>query len=156
MKKLLPIFLAVTVVFTVGALCFYGGIKYDQSKSPSEMEKNGNFDASGFQTGASFGMDGTSQNNLEIANGEITAIDNNSITIKTQNGGTKIISYSELTEITKTETASTDDFKIGETISVSGASSEDGSINAETIQINTLSTNSFNGGQPNMNRSNAN
>ena len=58
-----------------------------------------------------------------------------SVTIKIPNGGSKIIFFSDSTEINKSARGSADDLEIGKTISISGSANPDGSITAETIQL---------------------
>jgi hypothetical protein len=135
MKKFLPIFLAIIIVFTVGALCFYGGMKYSQNKTSTGTGINKNL--GGPQNETPSGINGVQQNSGMIS-GKIIAVNENNITIESQDGSTKIITYSKSTEVNKTEIASTDDFEIGETVNINGVLNEDGGIIAETIQLNPI------------------
>lgn len=139
MKKLLPIFIAVIIIVGVGA--FYGGLKYGQSKSLTTIQGAGRGFANlspeerqarlqqfgGGQRGA--------QTDSGFATGEILSQDDKSVTIKLRDGGSKIIFFSTSTKIIKSTAGAVADFKTGETIMVNGEANDDGSITAQTIQL---------------------
>ncbi len=136
MKKILPIFIAIIIVVGVGA--FYGGIKYGESKN----EKSGNFpnfgNLSASERQQRFGQmspNGVRQGNGSFTSGEIISKDEKSLTIKLPDGGSKIIFFSDLTEITKSAKGTGEDFVVGENVIASGEINQDGSITAKTIQL---------------------
>jgi hypothetical protein len=133
MKKIIPIILVAVVV---GGVSFFGGMKYGQSKITSEFPDAGNFFG---QMSGNRGQNASSTRGFGggggIVSGEIISKDSSSITVKLQNGGSKIIFYSDTTEISKTTSGATTDLKEGETIIVGGTTSQDGSVTAKTIQI---------------------
>jgi hypothetical protein len=135
-----------TIIIVIGGLVvmglvFYAGMKLgskDQSDSNYKMF-SGQFDpqASGMQK---FG----GQNGLALnrtggmnggASGEVIAKDDKSITVKLKDGGSKIVFYSEKTSVLKTATTSLNDVLIGEQVAVIGSSNQDGSVNADSIQL---------------------
>lgn len=136
MKKIILIFVALILV--VGGGAFFGGIKYAESKNSR------NFSRGNFQNLAGLSseerqqrleeMGGTRQGGGFIS-GEILSKDNESVTIKMPDGGSKIIFYSETTQISKFIDGSSEDLNIGENISANGSANQDGSITAKTIQI---------------------
>lgn len=73
--------------------------------------------------------------------GNIISKDENSVTIETKsisndkNMGSKIIFYSEKTEINKVTKGTTKDISVGQQVTITGKPNVDGSINAETISI---------------------
>lgn len=67
--------------------------------------------------------------------GEIISKDDKSLTIKSPNGGSKIILYSSATEISKMASGTIADLSIGQTLTVSGQANQDGSFTAQLIQI---------------------
>ena len=69
------------------------------------------------------------------ASGEILSIDDKSITIKTRDGGSRIILFASTTPIYKSVTGTGADLKVNTQISTFGKSGSDGSIVAESIQI---------------------
>ena len=130
-KKILVVTMAIVIL--VGGGSFYGGMKYAQSKTPQrsaqgnfgELQRNGAANIGGLRGGGSGGFTA----------GEIIAKDNSSITVKLNNGGSKIVFYSDTTEIDKFAKGMAGDLKIGESITVNGQANQDGSLTAQTIQI---------------------
>lgn len=120
---------AVAIVCLVGG--FFGGIQYQKSQVPS-------FDRSQFQNGvrpSGFpARNGNTQGGRPVS-GEIVSLEDNTLTIKTQDGGSKIVILSELTNINKTSEATKDDLSEGEQVIVIGTEGSDGTITAQTISI---------------------
>lgn len=146
MKKLLPI-IVVLAVAAVGA--FYGGMKYSQSKTPQRFIQ-GDFqefrnlspeerEARAQQMGAAgigFGARGLGgRTGSDFASGEIISKDDQSVTIKLPDGGSKIIFYSDSTEIGKFVSGASDDLEIGQSVTINGKANEDGSVTAQSIQL---------------------
>lgn len=75
------------------------------------------------------------QQSSGFVNGEIIAKDDKSITLKLRDGGSKIVFFSDSTEITKTAKGLVDDLRTGQQIVVNGNQNPDGSVTAETIQL---------------------
>lgn len=132
MKKILP--LIIIVILVVGAGSFYGGMKYAQSK------KSTNGGSSNFRTGlgGGFNRTGNRQAGTGFATGEIIAKDDKSITIKLRDGGSKIIFYSDSTEIGKFVNGASNDLEVGKTVMVNGKTNQDGSITAQSLQIRPI------------------
>lgn len=126
MQKNVLISVAVIVLLAVAGGSFYGGMIYGKSQRSMPSFGNGNFQ--GTKSGNANGGSG-------MASGEITAKDGNSITLKTQNGGSKIIFYSSTTTVSKSTSGTTDDLATGTNISVTGTAGSDGSITAKSIQL---------------------
>lgn len=135
MKKTLIIIIATTVV--IGG-AFYGGMKYGQSQTPQTKFKAA-FQNGGTMTDGTAGSTNSERNNF--VNGEVIAKDEKSVTIKIMNGGSKIVFYSESTEIQKMTSGGPNDIIIGETVTVSGKTNSDGSITAQSIQVRPKSEN---------------
>jgi len=96
---------------------------------------NGNLEKRGFTDGQ--------QSGANFINGEIISKDNESITVETrgsrqaenQTEGSKIIFFSDTTEISKFIAGNGDDLRTGANVMISGRTNSDGSITAETIQL---------------------
>jgi len=151
MKKLIPIVIITAVV--VGGGAFYGGMKYQESKTP-QRPAAGNFqnlqnlspeerqqrlqelgtNAGGSRAGRTGGQAGGG-----FTSGEIISRDDKSITVKLQDGGSKIVFLSDSTEVTKSAQGSLGDLTVGTQISVNGTANSDGSVTAQTIQLRPAS-----------------
>ncbi len=140
MKKLLSV--AVVVAIVVGGGAFYGGMKYAQGRNSRgnftnlTAEQRQQFMANagaGFRSGA--GGQGMRGAGGGFTAGEILSNDSQSITIKMPDGGSRIVFYSDSTEISKQVAGSVSDLAVGKAVSISGSSNSDGSITAQSIQI---------------------
>ncbi len=142
MKKIIPIFVALILV--VGGGAFYGGMKYQQSKSSF-----GNLTRQNFQNlseeqrqqllqgnvGGSFGQGTGRGAGSNFLSGEVITKDEQSLTLKMQDGSSKIVFFSNSTQISKTTEGSVGDIEIGKQIMVTGQQNSDGSYTAKTIQL---------------------
>lgn len=151
MKKFFPIIILAIIV--VGGGAFYGGMKYGQSKAPqgftqgdfqnlrnlSPEERQQRLQELGANTGGSRNRTGGQQGG-GFASGEIIAKDDKSVTIKLRDGGSKIVFYSDTTEIGKIVNGAAADLEIGKTITVNGSPNQDGSLTAQSIQLRSVIT----------------
>jgi hypothetical protein len=132
MKKILPIIIVVAVV--IGGSAFFAGYKVGQSRSITNGRMGGlpgGGDTQGFPNGSGFGA----KNGGGMISGEILSRDDDSITVKLNDGGSKIIFYSETTDVSKTVDGVMADLEVGKTVVVSGVTNQDGSITAKTVQL---------------------
>ncbi|MFH1789808.1 MAG: hypothetical protein ABH832_01945 [bacterium] len=126
MNKTLLIIILIIIFAGVGGGGFYAGIQYNKSQSTNRFAnfqgtRNGNFNAQNTRPG--------------IISGSIVSKDDNSITLQLQDGSSKIIFYSETTQIGKFETGTAEDLFEDQTITVNGTTNPDGSTTAQSIQI---------------------
>lgn len=124
--------ITILVVIIVGAGAFFAGTKYQQSKQPSFRQFSG---GQGQRMGV--GNQGNRLGFRPVA-GEIISADDKSITVKLQDGSSKIILFSEKTDINKAAEANRDELKVGEKVSVFGQENSDGSVTAQSIQLNPI------------------
>lgn len=129
MNKTLVGFMAIVII--IGGGSFYGGMKYDQQKGLASVGQRsfsrGGGDTGGGRRGNGMGGDAT--------NGEIIAKDDKSITVKLMSGGSKIIFFSDSTQVMKSVSGSLADIVVGDTVTTFGAANADGSVTARSIQI---------------------
>ncbi len=127
MKKILLIIFVVVIIVSGGA--FYGGIKYQESKTPrfqnlsSEQRQQFSQEKAGKGIGAGF------------LTGEVIAKDEQSLTLKMPDASSKIVFFSDSTATTKSAEGSLNNLEIGKTISINGTANQDGSITANSIQL---------------------
>jgi len=129
-KKLVSIFIVALLIIGGGA--FYGGMKYGESKSPARQNFQNLSQEQRQQLLQGRTGGGTGANFLT---GEVIAKDEQSLTLKMSDGGSKIVFFSNSTEISKTTEGAVDDIEIGKQIMVSGDQNSDGSYTAKTIQL---------------------
>ena len=128
MKNNFLIIIVIIVLLVVGGGSFYGGMLYGKSQSARSAFTAGNFQ------GARTSRTGATGANL--ISGDIISADSGSITLKLpNNAGSKIIFYSESTQISKFTSGAANDLTAGATISVTGITNSDGSVTAQSIQI---------------------
>ena len=95
MKNQIPLFILIAIIFTGGG--FFGGMKYQQSKRNAAFgNRMQEGSVQGFRTGQG---QGGNRMGFRPVTGEIISSDDKSITVKTQDGGSKIIILSDKTEI---------------------------------------------------------
>ncbi len=145
MKKIIPII--VVLIIIIGGV-FYGGLKYGQSKNLLGDISRQNFqNLSPEQRQQLFqgNIGGNSQRGIgggagaNFLNGEVTDKDEQSLTLKTPDGGSKIVFFSASTTVSKTIDGSINDIEIGKSIMVTGSQNSDGSYTTKSIQIRQLS-----------------
>lgn len=145
-KKLMWIVAIIVVALGAG----YGGMVFGKSQvklTSADIQKmsatdrqqlmqglrgganGGNF-AGGRRTGAGGGANGGG-----FVNGEILSKDANSLTIKLNDGGSKIVFLSNKTTINKMATGTPADLEVGKNVMINGSAGNDGSVTAESIQL---------------------
>jgi hypothetical protein len=129
MKKTIIIMVAVAVVAAAGG--FFGGMKYQQTRKVT-FKTGDNLAAIQRQNGAQTNRNGQ---NSGFVNGEVISQGEKSVTVKTQDGGSKVVFYSDSTTIGKTTDGVVTDLEVGKTIMVTGTANSDGSVAAKNIQI---------------------
>jgi uncharacterized protein (UPF0333 family) len=139
MKRwLIPV--VAVVVIAVGVGCFFGGraTVSTTAKVPAGFPTNGSIPS---------GANGTRGNRAgNVVFGSIIANDGTSITVKTQDGSTKIVNFSGSTTISKSTTGSASDLTVGQEVTVSGSTdSATGTVTASTISVGRLG--GFGGGR---------
>ncbi len=137
-KKSIIIVLCVAVL--VGGISFYGGMKYGQSSATASLnqarqQRFGQMGATSVAGSVNNGNRSGFRMNGGMMAGDIISKDDKSITIKTQDGGSKIVFYSSSTVVGKSVSGTAVDLEIGKTVTVSGSANSDGSITAQSIQM---------------------
>ncbi len=123
--------LTVIVAIVVGVAGFFAGVQYQRS----QRQDFGNQSSASDHRGGQF-QGVTSRNGFRPVNGQIISNDSNSITIKLQDGSSRIILLDNKTQINKAVKASKSDLATGQTVAVFGQENSDGSMTAQNIQLN--------------------
>lgn len=136
---------AVTAIVT-GGVGFWGGTTYSKSQSMPNLQNRGggrtmmqepnyNTMPSGNRVapGASDSQGPMGQRSTA---GEVTAKDDKSITVKMNDGSSRMIILSDKTTYRTSEEASLDAIAVGTKVAVFGESGNDGSMTAASIEIN--------------------
>jgi type 1 fimbria pilin len=132
------ILITIVVAIIVGAIAFFGGMKYQQTKTPQfagQFFRNTQGGPGGFGQG---GQRGGNRGFGGATVGEVVSQDASSITLKLMDGSSKIVNTSSSTTYSKTDTAAKTDIKTGARIAAIGTSNSDGSITAQNIQLNPM------------------
>ena len=123
------------VLIIVASASFFGGMKYQQSKTPSFSSR-----FQDFQGMRNIPADSQNGNRARIGGdqtiGEIISADDTGITIKLADGSTKNIIVPDSATINKTDTGAKTDLTMGTSVIVFGSANSDGSITAQSIQLN--------------------
>ncbi|MFA6081135.1 MAG: hypothetical protein WC741_01890 [Patescibacteria group bacterium] len=130
--------ITVLLVIVFAGIGFYGGIKYQQGQ---RVNLSGQFGTGqGFaRNGRTGGTGGVgSRSGFRPVNGEIISSDSDSITVKLQDGSSRIVILSSKTLINKATTATISDLKMGEKVVVFGTDNADGSVTAQNVQLNPI------------------
>ena len=140
-RSLTPWVLTVVVAIIFAAGGFFGGIKYQQSKPPTFSGRGGNgmfLNTQGGVARIGNGANRGNTNGFRPVAGEIIGSDDKSITVKLQDGSTKIVIVPDSIAINKATSGSKSDLTNGTQVAVFGTDNSDGSVTAQNIQINPI------------------
>lgn len=137
-KKCIAITIGAVIIIGVGM--FYTGMQYNKNKAVSQALLRGGNNTAGFQGGNRQGGGQRTPGNAnnvsgDFVAGDIISKDDKSITVKTRDGGSKIIYFSDSTTVGKSTQGAASDLDTGEQVMANGTSNPDGSIAAQNIQI---------------------
>lgn len=125
---------AIVICLVVAGISFYGGMKYSSLKSSaSQLANRASFSQNGGTRGIAGARGGINSGGL--ISGQILSIDSTTMTVKLNNGGSKIVFYSPVTKVEKTVSGLVTDVVIGNQVMITGTTNSDGSINATSIQL---------------------
>lgn len=132
MKQQHILITAISVAAALG-IGFYGGTVYQKQQSPMGIRQFGSQTNRQFTQGQN--QQGTMRGFRPVS-GQIIASDDTSITVKMNDGSSKIILLTQTTVINQASKATKEDLKTGTTVAVFGTTNTDGSVTAQSVQLN--------------------
>ncbi len=135
----------IIVSIIVGAIAFYGGMKYQSSQATRGANLGRQFGTGNNTNGRQNGQTRFGGGARSVA-GEIISLDDKSITVKLQDGSSKIVLLNSSTSISKYSEATRSDLMSGTRVLATGADNSDGSVTARNVQLNPT----FGGGNNRM------
>jgi hypothetical protein len=123
----------IIVALLIGGGGFFAGMKYQQSKTAQTFA--GRFGGPNSSGGRN--RFGGNSNNRPVM-GDIISQDDKSITVKMLDGSSKIVLISDSTSISKSDSGSKTDLKVGTRVGVFGTTNSDGSVTAQNVQLNPM------------------
>lgn len=130
---------AVVAILFFSTISFYGGMKYQQSRLFSQRRDGalaGQFGRGGQMGNQASGLPNGSRRGGQMVTGEVISVDDKSVTVKLADGGSKVALISSSTLINKSATAQLADLKSGERVAIFGSQNSDGSLSAQSLQLN--------------------
>lgn len=125
-------FVWVLVLLLAVALSFYGGLIYGRGKG-----KVNRFSFDNMPLGERQFAGNGERNNKQgaMANGEILSLDESGLTLKLQDGGSRLIFFSSSTEIMRYASGTVADLKVGDNLIITGEDDSTGGLTAKSIQL---------------------
>jgi Domain of unknown function (DUF5666) len=121
----------VAVVFAGGG--FFGGMKYQASKTPAPAARFGGAGGAGAFAGRRLG--GGAGGAGSFVSGSVLSVNGTSITVKNMAGGSQIAILAPSTQYRKAVDGSSSDVTVGSIVTITGTTNSDGSLTAQSVQI---------------------
>jgi hypothetical protein len=125
----------ILIALVVGVAAFFGGIHFQKMQAPARSQFT-QFAGRGGGNGMPAGTQVRNGFNGGRIVGEILSVDANGITVKLQDGSSKIVLLDDKTTIDKSSTGTKDDLQTGITVAAFGTTNSDGSVTATDVQVN--------------------
>lgn len=126
--------MTIIVALVVGGAAFFGGMQYQKTQASGPMQGQFRGANGGGPQGGMQGRGGAGQGMMPVS-GEIISQDDTSITVKLQDGSSKIVILSDDTSINKSTEGSKTDLETGERVTAIGTTNSDGSVTAQSVSI---------------------
>ncbi len=122
----------ISLLLAIAAVSFYGGMNYQQARSRrqiSQLRGGQPTNRPGQPANTRFRQSGGG------VFGEVISLDDKSITVKINDGSSKIVLLSSGTNVSRFTPQSVTDIKISDKVAVFGTPNQDGSLTAQSIQL---------------------
>lgn len=138
----------ITLIISLVALGvgFALGILFQKNQTPSNRMGNNQFQMGDRPSGNRMNSDNSvgngTQNNRQLngpgqITGEIIKIDDSSLTIKTPDGGSKIVLISDSVSFNQAAVVDKSKLQVGSQVIIDGTTNTDGSVTCKSVLINT-------------------
>lgn len=124
---------ALVITVLAGGGGFFAGMQYQKSQRSSQFAQFRDGQRPNGQNGQA--LNGQ-RGGFRPVTGQVISTDDKSITVKLADGSSKIVLYSDSTQISKADTAQKTDITEGANVAVFGTENSDGSVTAQNIQLN--------------------
>lgn len=146
MKKQVNLPIVIGLILVLTAVGFFGGMQYQKRSAGANFQRMGANDQAGnraFGNGQQRVQTGNRmmQGGGRPVSGEIISSDATSITVKLDDGSSKIVMVSDSTQINKAEKVDKTSLTVGQKVAVFG-SENNGTVTANNIQLNPMMPNS--------------
>lgn len=126
----------IVLLIVIGAGAFFGGTVYEKGKLSSQgLLRSANAQGANGGQRRMGGGPGGNGGSGDFSAGQIISKDDKSITIKTRNGGSQIVYFSDSTTVGKSVQGTSADLSSGEQVMANGKNNADGTLAAQNIQI---------------------
>ena len=127
------IIIPIVVAIVVGAAAFFGGMQY--AKSQATQARASFAGRGGFPRGSG---NPTARGNGGAVVGQVLSFSNGTLTVKLQDGSSKIVILSSNVSVSKMAPATQTDLTTGSNVAIFGTPNSDGSITAQNVQLNPM------------------
>jgi hypothetical protein len=134
MKKIIPVIIIAALLISGVA---YAGYRYAQEKKTADGLQNGQWKNQG-ANGSNQNGTGARRGSGGMVAGEISAVEEDNLTLKLSDGGSKIVFYSDLTKITSYADIGARDLVAGDEVTVIGSKGENDGVTAQSVQVGSL------------------
>ena len=129
---------AVVLIIVAAAGGFFVGMQYEKSQARNSAfgqfaQRFGNGNGTYLQRTGANGQQGQ---RFTPVRGQVLSLGSGTMTVKMQDGSTKIVVLGSNTTFVKTQTGALSDLKQGDNVMVVGTNNSDGSVTATDVQIN--------------------
>ncbi len=109
------------------AISFFAGMQYQKSQNRGQFNmRQGNSQIN------------SNRQMIRGVSGEVLNVNDKTMTVKLNDGSSKIVMFLSNTSVSQATSSAVSNIKTGEQVMVFGANNSDGSVNAQTIQINPI------------------
>lgn len=127
---------AAVLIIVAAAGGFFAGMQYQKSQSRNTFGQFAQNSGFGGGTGNFVRRNGGTGQGYAPVRGQVISLGSGTLTVKMQDGSSKIVVLGSSTVFVKSQTGTLSDLKQGDNVLVIGTSNSDGSVTASDVSIN--------------------